>query len=149
MITINTHHVIAWIHTCLQSGLSVYFLSCFLLFFAISEIDRFKVEEVVCIPCSTKQTVSNRCVNCGVEFAKYFCAICKFWDNRGEEKHLFHCDGCGICRVGGRENYFHCRTCGSCYPRSLENNHVCIGKTFQWKFTIPSDLLQVVSAQIV
>jgi len=23
-------------------------------------------------------------------------------------KRQFHCDACGICRVGGRENYFHC-----------------------------------------
>jgi len=24
-------------------------------------------------------------------------------------KKQFHCEDCGICRVGGRENFFHCR----------------------------------------
>jgi hypothetical protein len=23
--------------------------------------------------------------------------------------------GCGICRIGGRENFFHCEICGCCY----------------------------------
>ena len=32
----------------------------------------------------------------------------------------FHCDRCGICRVGGADNFFHCDTCGCCYSKSLE-----------------------------
>jgi RING finger/CHY zinc finger protein 1 len=24
-------------------------------------------------------------------------------------KEQFHCDLCGICRVGGRQNFFHCQ----------------------------------------
>ncbi|XLR23985.1 hypothetical protein S83_051885, partial [Arachis hypogaea] len=41
------------------------------------------------------------------------------------EKQQFHCDDCGICRVGGQENYFHCEKCGSCYSVTLRDNHVC------------------------
>ena len=32
----------------------------------------------------------------------------------------YHCDQCGICRVGGRENFFHCERCGCCYAKSLQ-----------------------------
>ena len=52
------------------------------------------------------------------------------------EKGQFHCDGCGICRVGGRENYFHCDICGYCLPLSCKDNHklvACyrqVGNTF-------------------
>ena len=29
-----------------------------------------------------------------------------------DARGTFHCDGCGICRVGKREEYIHCDTCG-------------------------------------
>uniref|UniRef100_A0A0G4IG42 RING-type domain-containing protein n=1 Tax=Chromera velia CCMP2878 TaxID=1169474 RepID=A0A0G4IG42_9ALVE len=89
------------------------------------EIDRKSVTRIVCQLCHTEQDVGAECTNCGERFALYFCGICKFWDNRGDIKKIFHCKDCGICRVGGAENFFHCKTCGSCYPRQLEN-HTCI-----------------------
>lgn len=52
--------------------------------------------------------------------------MCILFDNRGIKKKLFHCDKCGICRVGGRENSFHCDTCGCCLYLSDKDNHVCI-----------------------
>uniref|UniRef100_A0A2P2KUH9 CTCHY-type domain-containing protein n=1 Tax=Rhizophora mucronata TaxID=61149 RepID=A0A2P2KUH9_RHIMU len=42
---------------------------------------------------------------------KYFCAVCKFFDD-DVSKIPYHCDECGICRTGGKENYFHCKRCG-------------------------------------
>lgn len=39
------------------------------------------------------------------------------------DKGQFHCDECGICRVGGRDNYFHCNTCGLCLPQCRKDNH--------------------------
>lgn len=50
------------------------------------EIDRKKVVEVVCGFCEIRQPVDSKCKNCSVVFAKYFCDICKFWDNKGDEK---------------------------------------------------------------
>lgn len=47
-----------------------------------------------------------------------FCS-CPFFDD-DVSKETFHCDECGICRVGGRDNFFHCATCGSCYAASLQ-----------------------------
>ena len=52
---------------------------------------------------------------------QYFCYECKLFDD--EDKAQFHCDGCGICRIGGRENFFHCVTCNMCLPTHLEGKH--------------------------
>lgn len=58
--------------------------------------------------------------------ATYFCQVCNLFDNDSETKQIFHCDGCGICRVGGRENFFHCDKCCGCYPHSLREKHKCL-----------------------
>jgi len=92
-------------------------------------IDRRKVVQVVCGRCSYRQDVGPKCLNpdsCDVVFGSaYFCATCKLFDD--EDKGQFHCDGCGICRVGGRENFVHCNTCGLCLRRDHE--HKCIKDT--------------------
>ncbi|QHO39007.1 E3 ubiquitin-protein ligase [Arachis hypogaea] len=49
------------------------------------------------------------------------CAVCDTEQPIG--KQLFHCDDCGICRVGGQENYLHCEKCGSYYSVTLRDNH--------------------------
>lgn len=64
---------------------------------------------------------SYRCINCDVEFGKYFCSVCRLYD--GSETEKYHCSGCGICRLGKRENYFHCDKCGYCLPTSLISGH--------------------------
>ncbi|KAL8271353.1 hypothetical protein Esti_004687 [Eimeria stiedai] len=90
------------------------------------EIDRHAVEEIICAACEARQPVSNTCIECGIIFGSYFCSICKFWDDQGQRKKVYHCDECGICRAGGREKFFHCATCGSCYPKQLQNKHKCL-----------------------
>ena len=37
-----------------------------------------------------------------------------------ESRKQFHCQECGLCRIGGRESFFHCPTCGCCYSTSLQ-----------------------------
>ncbi|KAK4372567.1 hypothetical protein RND71_007951 [Anisodus tanguticus] len=81
------------------------------------ELVRQDVAQVICSVCDTEQPVARVCTNCGVSMGEYFCEI---------DKGLFHCDDCGICRVGGRENYFHCKKCDTCYSVSLRNNHLCV-----------------------
>lgn len=49
----------------------------------------------------------------------YACLKCRFFDD-DLAKQPYHCDECGICRIGGRDNYFHCSTCGSCYSMALK-----------------------------
>uniref|UniRef100_A0A7S4R7T6 RING finger and CHY zinc finger domain-containing protein 1 n=2 Tax=Alexandrium monilatum TaxID=311494 RepID=A0A7S4R7T6_9DINO len=90
------------------------------------EIDRTQIREVVCQACFTLQPTGPGCRACGQVFGTYFCKDCNFWDDDGIEKQVFHCDKCGICRVGGRENYFHCDACGSCYPNEIRNSHTCV-----------------------
>ncbi|KAF7456165.1 CHY zinc finger domain-containing protein [Cryptosporidium felis] len=102
------------------------------------EVDRFKIKEVVCGKCGERQPVSNSCINsldngnsnhenCDVtQFARYFCSLCNLWDDKGIEKNVFHCNECGICRIGGNESYFHCKVCSMCYPISIKDTHRCI-----------------------
>jgi len=84
------------------------------------------IREVVCERCSCRQPPGPQCTECGQEFASYYCERCKFWDDEGKKKDVFHCSRCGICRVGGRENFFHCDTCGSCYPTEIQGSHTCV-----------------------
>jgi len=90
------------------------------------EVDRTQIQEVICQNCSSIQPPAQNCRACGQIFAHYFCRKCNFWDDDGNLKQVFHCDKCGLCRVGGRENYFHCDTCGSCYPNEIGNSHTCV-----------------------
>ncbi|KAK7839572.1 e3 ubiquitin-protein ligase miel1 [Quercus suber] len=88
------------------------------------ELVRQDVKQVVCLICNTEQQVAQVCSNCGVNMGEYFCDVCKFYDDT--DKGQFHCEECGICRVGGRDNFFHCKKCGSCYSVSLRDNHLCV-----------------------
>merc|ERR1719263_2488451 len=81
---------------------------------------------MICSWCKTRQKCAQDCRSCGKRLGQYFCDICNFWDDDGFEKEAFHCDLCGICRVGGRENYFHCTTCNSCYPIEIQGVHRCV-----------------------
>ncbi|XP_047316614.1 E3 ubiquitin-protein ligase MIEL1-like [Impatiens glandulifera] len=89
------------------------------------EIIRHDVTNVICAVCNTEQQVAQICSNCGVNMGEYYCEICKFYDDDTSKKQ-FHCDECGICRVGGRNNFFHCKKCASCYTIDLRDNHLCV-----------------------
>lgn len=97
------------------------------------EIDRKKISHIVCINCASDspQEASDRCAMCGVTFAEYYCSICKLWDDEGYKKNIYHCEGCGICRIGPENKYFHCNICCACYPISLKGNHICIDGAMQ------------------
>jgi len=69
-------------------------------------------------------------VKCETEVGAYYCGVCKFWDDQGPKKKTFHCDKCGICRVGGKDNFWHCDTCAMCYSPHMKNNHKCISNSF-------------------
>ena len=38
---------------------------------------------------------------------------------------IFHCDGCGICRRGSRDEFFHCDVCGCCCAVASRRDHKC------------------------
>lgn len=67
------------------------YLSLFLFFIVIhshSEMDRTAVKEIICAVCDTRQEVSNKCIECGTVFGKYYCSKCKFWDDKGLQKKV-------------------------------------------------------------
>ncbi|CAO2197828.1 unnamed protein product [Urochloa humidicola] len=89
------------------------------------ELPRHEVQQVICSLCGTEQQVQQVCINCGVCMGKYFCGLCKLFDD-DVSKQQYHCNGCGICRIGGRQNFFHCSKCGCCYSIVLKNSHACV-----------------------
>lgn len=93
-------------------------------------IDRFATKEVMCMKCRHVQEVSEKCSACGIRFARYFCPKCKFYDNT-PGKDIYHCDKCGICRVGkgiGFDN-FHCDRCNACVSMEYSKNHRCLKRS--------------------
>ena len=92
------------------------------------EINRFEVSKLKCLNCSTIQKVSNKCINCKIQFGEYHCLICNLFVNKKNKKPLevYHCEKCKICRIGKKENYFHCDKCGCCMPKIKEETHECV-----------------------
>lgn len=88
------------------------------------ELIRKFVQQVKCNQCGHIQGVVASCSECHIRFGFYFCAECRLYDDT--EKGQFHCDQCGICRVGGRENFYHCTRCDICIPIRLKSTHTCL-----------------------
>ncbi|CAB3376471.1 Hypothetical predicted protein [Cloeon dipterum] len=87
-------------------------------------VNRKDVTELVCTNCNTRQPVQAECTRCSLRFGKYTCLECKLFDD--EDKNQYHCEGCGICRIGGRDRFFHCERCNMCLPNKLKNRHKCV-----------------------
>eukprot|EP00730_Choanoeca_flexa_P011486 TRINITY_DN2632_c0_g1_i2.p1 TRINITY_DN2632_c0_g1~~TRINITY_DN2632_c0_g1_i2.p1 ORF type:complete len:428 (+),score=51.43 TRINITY_DN2632_c0_g1_i2:77-1360(+) len=89
------------------------------------EMDRSAVQHVKCCECGLEQMLSEACQRCGQRFGRYFCPLCRFYDDN-IDKHQFHCHGCGICRVGPREKFIHCDKCCVCYGIATFASHKCV-----------------------
>mmetsp|Transcript_21609 Transcript_21609/g.30268 ORF Transcript_21609/g.30268 Transcript_21609/m.30268 type:complete len:362 (+) Transcript_21609:251-1336(+) len=92
-------------------------------------MDRFKIREVHCKICGTRQTKSNECINCHIQFGEYHCDICNLWMNNTKEP--FHCEHCGICRVGGKNKFQHCFECDMCISKDVYNSHHCFREKYK------------------
>ncbi|XP_064626311.1 RING finger and CHY zinc finger domain-containing protein 1-like [Lineus longissimus] len=90
----------------------------------IHEIDRKAVKQIKCLGCETLQAVAEVCEKCSVKFGFYSCLVCRLFDDT--DRQQYHCDDCGICRVGGRENFFHCTKCNLCLGITLKGSHKCV-----------------------
>ena len=93
---------------------------------------REKTRHVMCMHCSTVQHPSQFCEACDVQFAHYFCDKCKLYDD-DELKDIYHCDDCGICRLGLGlgQDFFHCQGCNACLSIELQDDHKCIERATQ------------------
>jgi hypothetical protein len=115
-------------HSPCYSCVSAY---CCLLFILLQDADhnlpRQLLQHVVCNTCQHSQPLAegNTCRTCGTRFADYFCRDCGTANNDVPAAGYFHCDACGICRVGTRQEFFHCTGCGCCLRRALQGVSAC------------------------
>ncbi|KAH9907974.1 hypothetical protein F4778DRAFT_455671 [Xylariomycetidae sp. FL2044] len=88
---------------------------------------RTETKHMLCMFCGTAQKAGETCVACGASAARYYCGICKLW-NDDPDKPVYHCNDCGICRIGRGlgKDFFHCKKCCACMVISKENDHRCI-----------------------
>jgi len=101
-------------------------------------IDRFAIREIICRKCFTRQTSKrNECINCYAQFGEYHCRTCNLWMSSKEKP--YHCDACGFCRIGGRENFRHCYSCGMCVDVHLYHNHNCNAGKFMSRCPVCQD----------
>ena len=100
-----------------------------------SNLDRYNVTEVLCMPCGALQPAGEKCRNPKCEFsdqpfAKYFCKICNLYDDN-PDKNIYHCPFCNVCRAGKGLgiDFRHCMRCNACVP--LSEDHQCIPQRLQ------------------
>ena len=93
-------------------------------------LPRRETKHMLCMLCQTPQAVGQLCKKCQVPAARYYCPICKLWNN-DPQKSVYHCDDCGICRLGEGlgKDFFHCKTCAACMSVAAESTHKCIEKS--------------------
>ncbi|KAI1447560.1 zf-CHY-domain-containing protein [Annulohypoxylon stygium] len=94
------------------------------------ELIRKDTKNMLCMFCGTAQRANDACVSCGASAARYYCSICKLW-NDDPDKPVYHCNDCGICRIGRGigKDFFHCKTCCACIAIGQENDHKCIERS--------------------
>ncbi|EGV61823.1 hypothetical protein PSN45_000507 [Yamadazyma tenuis] len=104
---------------------------------------RSDVRHILCMFCTTPQEPNEQyCIECEKELANYVCFKCKLYDN-DYKKDIYHCDKCGICRLGlglGKD-YFHCDTCNICLSIDLKHSHKCLNDTTHCDCPICSEYL--------
>ena len=73
-------------------------------------LNRRETQNMLCMLCGCTQPASGECRDCGVRSAWYYCGVCKLWDD-DPQKSIYHCDDCGICRVGQGlgKDFYHCK----------------------------------------
>lgn len=112
---------------------------------------RSEVRHILCMKCNTPQVPdTNYCTNCKHELAEYFCRKCKLYDN-DTIKDIYHCDKCGICRLGlGLDkDFFHCDTCNICLSIDLKEKHKCVSNTAHCNCPICNEYLFISMSKVV
>ena len=73
-------------------------------------LNRRETKNMLCMLCGCAQAASEECALCSVRGAWYYCDVCKLWDD-DPQKSIYHCNDCGICRVGQGlgKDFFHCK----------------------------------------
>ncbi|CAL6089132.1 RING_finger and CHY zinc finger domain-containing protein [Hexamita inflata] len=91
------------------------------------EFPRKLTETVKCSHCELVQKISLKCERCEAEFGTYYCDTCRLVCGMSKEsKPNFHCEQCGVCKVGLKDYNIHCDKCEQCYKKRFFANHKCI-----------------------
>ena len=70
-------------------------------------LPRRETKNMLCMICGTAQRAAEICTHCTGRAANYYCDICHLWED-DPNKSIYHCNDCGICRVGmGPVSYTH------------------------------------------
>ncbi|KAI8827239.1 zinc-ribbon-domain-containing protein [Fimicolochytrium jonesii] len=95
-------------------------------------MNRHQTTTMLCMHCLHPQPASSTCLHCSTPLACYYCPTCKLWDDDAT-KHIYHCDACGICRIGRGLglDYFHCEKCNACMAIALQGRHRCIERNLE------------------
>ena len=88
------------------------------------KLDRFTINYIKCRKCQYIQPPSQKCIRCQHLFGFYYCATCRLWEFNN--KCIFHCDKCGICRIGKKQDYIHCDKCNMCIATTHYKDHKCV-----------------------
>ncbi|CAN0876194.1 Zinc finger protein BRUTUS [Linum grandiflorum] len=112
-------------------------------------MDRKATTEMMCMKCLKIQPAGSVCAtpSCGgLSMAKYYCNICKFFD---DERNVYHCPFCNLCRVGKGLgiDFFHCMKCNYCLTIKLVD-HKCREKGLETNCPICCDDLFTSSATV-
>lgn len=93
---------------------------------------RNETKTMLCMHCKAIQPAAHTCTSCNAQLAKYYCDICKLWDD-DPSKPIYHCTDCGICRIGNGldQDFFHCKKCNICMNIQLKDNHRCIERNLE------------------
>jgi RING finger/CHY zinc finger protein 1 len=86
----------------------------------VDEMDRHAVKRIKCMLCQHEQIPKQTCEQCNEQLAKYFCGVCNLFVDSATDVKIYHCNECGICRVGKREDYEHCPNCDMCVGKGHE-----------------------------
>ncbi|XP_047955559.1 zinc finger protein BRUTUS-like At1g74770 isoform X1 [Salvia hispanica] len=95
-------------------------------------VDRKAITKMMCMKCMVIQPIGQKCMSqfCnGFSMGRYYCRICKLFD---DGRQIYHCPYCNLCRVGRGlgVDYFHCMKCNACMGKGLVV-HICREKCLE------------------
>ncbi|KAL3512235.1 hypothetical protein ACH5RR_024952 [Cinchona calisaya] len=112
-------------------------------------MERKATVEMMCMRCLKIQPIGPVCStpSCnGFSMSRYYCSICKFFD---DERDVYHCPSCNLCRLGKGLgiDFYHCMKCNCCLGMKLEE-HKCLEKALETNCPICCEFLFTSSATV-
>ena len=85
-----------------------------------------QVSTMLCAHCGSETPAAADCGRCGRRQARYFCGICRLWDDT-PGRDIYHCPFCNLCRLGKGlgVDAQHCMRCNSCMALAEHASHAC------------------------